>query len=195
MINNFELIKKHMDPCVKNEVFYWIQIIIRKKDNPDYPRSEKIIKNYFLTGPEHLDKKKEEIIAICNALNARAYIHMTKRNYEKAAYRTMMIVASSLESKQHNSMKSVFTKAIGNYAFHGQKWWVIDIDDTQDTEYILGISNVIKDIAGDDSVVKFSVPTKTGYHLITKPFNKQVFKREYPEIDIHTNNPTLLYTP
>jgi hypothetical protein len=37
------------------------------------------------------------------------------------------------------------------------------------------------------------VPTKTGCHLITKPFNMQTFKEKYPTVDIHKDNPTILY--
>ena len=37
------------------------------------------------------------------------------------------------------------------------------------------------------------VKTKSGWHLITKPFNIQKFKEKYPDIDVHKNNPTLLY--
>ena len=32
-----------------------------------------------------------------------------------------------------------------------------------------------------------------GIHLITTSFNLQQFKEKYPDIDIHKNNPTLLY--
>ena len=41
--------------------------------------------------------------------------------------------------------------------------------------------------------VIINIPTKSGYHLITTPFNLQQFKEEYPDIDVHKNNPTLLY--
>jgi hypothetical protein len=34
---------------------------------------------------------------------------------------------------------------------------------------------------------------KNGVHLITTPFNLQQFKEEYQDIDVHKNNPTLLY--
>jgi len=37
------------------------------------------------------------------------------------------------------------------------------------------------------------IETKNGYHLITKPFNSQTFGEKYPEIEIHRNNPTILY--
>ena len=37
------------------------------------------------------------------------------------------------------------------------------------------------------------LPAKSGYHIITEPFNLQQFKEKYPDIDVHKNNPTLLY--
>ena len=37
------------------------------------------------------------------------------------------------------------------------------------------------------------IPTKSGNHLITSPFNIKQFKEKYPDIDVHKNNPTLLY--
>jgi len=40
-----------------------------------------------------------------------------------------------------------------------------------------------------------NIPTKNGIHLITTPFNLQQFKEKYPDIDVHKNNPTLLYCP
>ena len=38
-----------------------------------------------------------------------------------------------------------------------------------------------------------NIPTKSGWHIITTPFNLQQFKEKYPNIDVHKNNPTLLY--
>ena len=39
------------------------------------------------------------------------------------------------------------------------------------------------------------IPTKNGYHLITKRFDVMEFKKQYPDIDIAKKNPTLLYLP
>ena len=41
--------------------------------------------------------------------------------------------------------------------------------------------------------VFMTVPTKSGVHLITWPFDLGQFKAKYPNIDVHKNNPTLLY--
>jgi hypothetical protein len=39
------------------------------------------------------------------------------------------------------------------------------------------------------------IPSKSGFHIIMKPFNLQKFKSEYPDVEIHKNNPTNLYIP
>jgi hypothetical protein len=41
----------------------------------------------------------------------------------------------------------------------------------------------------------YKVPTKNGIHLITNPFNLNAFKFGFPNIDVHKNNPTILYIP
>ena len=44
-----------------------------------------------------------------------------------------------------------------------------------------------------DKIVE-TVPTRHGYHLIARPFNKKAFYEMYNEsIDIHDNNPTLVF--
>jgi hypothetical protein len=39
------------------------------------------------------------------------------------------------------------------------------------------------------------IPTKNGFHFITKRFDVMEFKKHYPDIDIQKKNPTLLYLP
>ena len=46
-----------------------------------------------------------------------------------------------------------------------------------------------------ESKIYAYIPTKNGYHIITKPFNLKQFKDKYPDIDVHKNNPTILYIP
>ena len=64
---------------------------------------------------------------------------------------------------------------------------------------IFGIAPQIKDIINSvepicDNKIIETVPTRHGYHLITKPFNKKAFYEKYnSSIDIHDNNPTVLY--
>lgn len=39
----------------------------------------------------------------------------------------------------------------------------------------------------------YVVLTAHGYHLITAPFNIEKFSNQFSDIDVHKNNPTLLY--
>jgi hypothetical protein len=47
---------------------------------------------------------------------------------------------------------------------------------------------------GNEPMMEF-IPTKGGVHIITRPFNLNKFKSQYPEIDVHRDNPTCLYFP
>ena len=40
-----------------------------------------------------------------------------------------------------------------------------------------------------------AVKTKSGFHIITQPFNLLKFKEKYPDTDVQKKNPTLLYLP
>lgn len=59
------------------------------------------------------------------------------------------------------------------------------------------ISERIKEIRGkggnNADKVCLAVPTKSGVHLITHPFDVGTFQKSFPNIDVHKNNPTLLY--
>ena len=39
------------------------------------------------------------------------------------------------------------------------------------------------------------ISTLHGVHIITQPFDTRRLKDEYPNLDIHKNNPTVLYVP
>ena len=68
----------------------------------------------------------------------------------------------------------------------------IDIKDLEFTEELIKFINGLKPEGSKCEVV---IPTKNGYHLITKRFDVKTFSEIYPEIQIQKKNPTLLYLP
>ena len=60
---------------------------------------------------------------------------------------------------------------------------------------MIEIENIIENCEPfNEKKVVAVIPTLHGYHLITKPFNKMKFNQLYgKQIDIHDNNPTLLF--
>ena len=72
--------------------------------------------------------------------------------------------------------------------------WVVDIDGPTDNRAVNNILLFIeRECQPIGSKFKALIPTKNGFHLITTPFDMSTFAKRYPNIDVHKNNPTLLY--
>lgn len=81
-IDNFEEVKKLMEPSSNDDVWF-VQVIKRHKDNPDqyFARNAcEYIAYYLLHDANELMEKRDEIISVCRATNSRAYIYPNKRS-------------------------------------------------------------------------------------------------------------------
>ena len=84
MRNNFELIDPLLDFSLPN-TFYFVQILKRRKDNPDMKSNETTIDNFYLYGPNDLTKLMPKIMEKCDKNGARAYINLNILDLEKSA--------------------------------------------------------------------------------------------------------------
>lgn len=193
MIDNFEQIKSLISFNSEDE-FYHLQIIKRKKEHPELGSNSYIVKTYYLNKLEELDYYKGEIICLCNFHNARAYINLNKRSFERVAFQTLGKISDQIMNKDYKSVRKCYTSACGAYAHDSDKKWVIDID-AKDLLFIKTLTNYIYDIEPIGVKELALIETKHGWHLITKPFNLQKFKEIYPDIEVHKNNPTILMIP
>lgn len=192
MVNNFDAVSRFISFPNEDE-FYFIQIIQRKKENPELGKNNKCIKTYFIYNFEQLNKKKQEIIDICNQFNARAYIHLSKRNRKTIALEMLSSLADRIKLNQFEKLSDLYNSCCGINK-GTEKLWVVDIDN-EDINNLARIYNTISHLEPFGQKILAEFKTKNGFHLITKPFNKQKFKEKYPEVDIHTNNPSILYVP
>lgn len=180
--------------------FYFVQILIRGKDGHTEPgvngnNKNRLIKIYTVRSLEDLNKFEPEIKAICHAINGRAYIHPTKRSFNEVADECLRITTDVYLSKTNNvGLKAAYSTACGKSYLKSDKKFIIDLDGDAVNER-RKIINYINDFCEPYGCIKYEylVPTAHGVHLIMKPFNKQRFCEEFPGIDVHTNNPTLLY--
>lgn len=196
-INNFNLINSLLE-FESEDTFYFLQCIIRRKDNNDIGPDNKVIKDYYIDKYKDLNYYKEEIIGICDYFNARAYIHLNSRSYKDVSFECLSILADRLQKGEYKSNRGIWSTACGRKHSDSNKKWIVDIDfvpsDCEDNGLkILDVLYTIKWCQPDGDKFIEQIPTKNGVHLITHPFNKKEFKDIYPCIDIHTNNPTLLY--
>jgi len=200
MKNNFEQIRSTLR--FEDDYFYFIQIIQRKKENPELANSNnRIIRSYNISSLDKFDKNKDEIIKLCETFNARAYIYLNRRKWSKIALECLRHNAELIANKQYENIKSNFETVIGrtNGESSETKTWMIDID-MNDLEVVNKIERIINSIEPIDRTITklmHTVPTKNGYHMITKPFNRAEFNK-YMQLqgdvpDVHIDNPTILY--
>lgn len=220
MINNFEQIETLLsfdDP----DLFYHLQIIRRGKDHPNLVAANRTIKTYYIDNNEKLFKIKQEIIDLCEYFGARAYINLAPKSYRKCTMQCISDMAMRAKDGDFKKIYKCWNTVVG-YVKSEDPHWIVDIDIPKiknNSEYIntgYGIAERVKNLClsefieyeceplhytmqGPHKVYDFKIydyiPTKNGYHIITKPFNLKQFKDKYPDIDVHKNNPTILYIP
>lgn len=193
MVDNVNLIRGFLQ-FPNEDVFYFIQIIVRRKDS-SVSGKNRIIKTYYIHSLQDFDNKIEEIKSLCQVFGARAYINLNQRSFKNSAFHLMHELSEALLSEQYSSAKNLYNSVCGKYSAKGAtKYWVVDLDgDDIDVEKV---SEFIESLQPTDhKKVCLTVPTKNGVHLITTPFNLTDFRNEYPGVDVHKNNPTLLYFP
>jgi hypothetical protein len=195
MLNNFDHIR-----CLlafdTPEDFYFLQIIKRRKDNPELGRDMKLIDNYFIYSLEDYDKLETKIIEQCTINNARAYLRLNRRNSKTCAIHTIRKISELLIDGNYKAAKSAYLSAAGDYHNEKPKRWIIDIDeeDLMNKEAIeKTIAELHKKTPGYNHIA--TIKTKNGYHFITNPFDMKIFREKFPTIDLHKDNPTLLFCP
>ena len=173
-----------------------LYVFKRKKDQPEGERdnhqSVRTIKSYCVTSIEYLEKRYDEIVQLCEMFKARAYIHVVKQNHKDVSLNMITEIVTRIQSGQINQ-QHVFDSVVGQIKTT-EKRWIIDVDD-KDTKELVNITSLISSLRPEGSKLEACLPTKSGYHLITKRFDVMEFKKEYPNIDIQKKNPTLLYYP
>ena len=203
MINNIEIIKTLLNFEEKGD-FYMLYVFKRKKDQPEGERdnhqSVRTIKTYCIESVDHLERRYDEVKQLCEMFKARAYIHVQKQNHRDVSLDMLVSLAERIKNGVQNQ-KGLFDSVVGQIKTQ-EKRWIIDIDNVsvdgfnhspsqiEMREYI----NELQKEAGKEQGMTF-IKTKSGFHIITQPFNVMKFKERYPEVDIQKKNPTLLYYP
>jgi len=214
MVNNLESIKPLLDFSNPN-MFYFVQMIQRKKDASigrgikvqGTNNNSRTIKSYFISNMEYLHKVFPEMVKLCDLFNARASINLNRRDYRKTALRHLKLTTDNILNNNQDKLYKSYDSTVGKNHDEpkNNSKWVVDIDKEEIT-FLPNITNCInlcEPFTGPKILTK--VPSKTGLHLITKPFNRKQFKELLDQemdkytlklsIDIQTNNPTNLYIP
>lgn len=202
IIDNFDIIRSHLDFIDPKRDRYIIHILRRVKDISENMKnalgsneSQRLIKTYYIDSLEYFDNKRAAIIELCRANNARAYIIPQPRdNFE-----CLINLGEKIFETIRLSNYSVKPEHLIRQAYCGchktrKKQWIIDLDKDEMVETKIeslyggqrlgshewtldGVQNLVKEqltkIGKDPERDMYTVPTKHGWHIVTSPFNLQ----------------------
>ena len=198
IVDNFDLIREHLVFNSPDE-FYFVQIIQRKKDGNEglhVRNGYRLIRSYYIYSLEDFDNLKGRIKELCESNNARAYINLNVRNAKEAALECIKRYTDLVLNNNAFQGNNIWDSVCGGVRARGYKaLWIIDVDEPDKVDLI---TDIIKSCRHSQDFSLYRVPTVHGFHLIcngldTKQFNSLLIDANLSTIDIHKNNPTLLY--
>lgn len=187
-INNLEILldSKIIDfDNFNDDWFYQIFILKRKKDDSGLKKNSSLIKSYRVSNLEYLNRKlEEEIIPLCDFFKARAMINVNVKSYRKVAFESLKKLADEISQEHYKAgLDKLITSAGSMSGMVGDKSkkWIIDLD-SKDKKYKQEIIHIInsKDMLrgyndGDNDRIIGIIPSKSGYHLVSNPFDINQF--------------------
>lgn len=210
MTNNFQAISDFLteqfsslygdDYSAKDDIFYNVVLIGRKKDNALVDGK---VKSYTINDISDLDKYKQEIITICDALKVRAYISVNYKSHKQVTLDAMVEYANDIAQDCFNNSRGIYDSVVAKFADRKKQLWIIDVD--KDDSFDKSVDELtdlyIKTIESCKPYKKIVtvIPTKSGKHIIAHPFDSSDFYLKIGELVklgsnlIKKNDMTLLY--
>ena len=208
MTDNFERYRSFMQLPEEDggDAYYVIELVRRGKDCPDLPAANYHFKNYYIDTLKKYDSVQDEIRTICRTLRLRAYVSVNRKSFRQVTMNTIAEMSRRAALDDFRRPYAVFESCSGKFGNKDDKHWVVDVDDCSafgefgergkawDCRDVISVCQP----AGDK--IELVMPTRSGVHLITKPFDVQHFKElcergfgwnDIPEIK--KNHLTLLY--
>lgn len=198
MVDNFNKLNSILE-FESEDDFYMLQIIKRRKENPDMDKNSIAIKTVYLHRKDQLLELKEDLIALATRHNARIYVNPNRKSFKKCTLACMKEFADRIYNENYHKPYKIFDSVAGA-AGSKKAIWVIDVDwnegvtDEQKNRFtneICDFVNTLKPDTQENKVVLIN-QTKNGTHILTTPFNVADFRTKYI-IEVHKNNPTLVW--
>lgn len=213
MTDNFENYKSFIrlydtfsekNSSVISDKYYVVELIRRGKDNPTLNAANYHFKNYYIYSIQDLDKYTAEIKKLCDTLNLRAYASVNYKLMAQVAHEALAEGARRLAAGDCKRFYNIFESCSGKFRDKKNKAWVMDVDTKDYTSKSLArLCEYINNMPSKYTCnVMCSIPTRSGIHLICRPFDRKKFKAGFMDClgdvfneipTIQTNHLTLLY--
>ena len=205
MTDNFNRFKEFMrlPETEGGDAYYVIELVRRGKDCPDLPAANYHFKNYYIDSMQKYDKVQNEIRLLCRTLRLRAYVSVNRKSFRRVTMDTIAEMSRRAALDDFRRPHAVFESCSGKFVDKNDEHWLVDVDDfigynTQ--EHCVTISNFINDCRPYGDKIELMLPTKSGMHLITRPFDLNafngcmgVFTDWIPRPEVKKNHLTLLF--
>lgn len=193
MVDNWKYLGDRLDFSDSSK-FYMIQLQQRKKDDASFPANNRTVKTYFISSLEEYLSLENEIKKLSDESKSRVYVRVNRRSFEDVALEVNKDLAQILKDKNFQHLKNLVPSAAGKTCSEYDKLWIVDIDADNVEELNEKSAKIINYLMSPEvNAFRYTVPTLNGMHVITKKFDSKVFSEIFPGIDIHKDNPTLLY--
>lgn len=215
-INNIEKISKLLvsnfcNTLEETDAFFNIQLIQRKKDTTDCEANSRLIKSINIPFKNSMEDCLEEfkkmeptILKLSHNESCRAMINLNPCSKKNMHLKLIQKITDNMIQGQLNQLafhnKGMIQSVIDNSHISGQpKLWVLDID-TKDSLVLASIKQFLEDhkselnfkVESEVTLVVETIESKNGFHLITRPFNVQIFNKQFPDIEIKKHGLTNL---
>lgn len=192
MESNFDALKNFLDFSDPGK-FYLALVVQRKKDNPELDRSERIIKNYMIPSLEKLEYVREEMETLCKAFNARVYLYINRRSFKNTQKAMLKTLCDQICSESVGNLNHLFDSCAAAHGC-GDKYWIVDVDmpampEVGGSDSYIRLESDIKmklfdeletlkpELPDGETRVKLVLPTKNGFHMVTRPFDTREWER------------------
>lgn len=185
IFERFERVAPLIDVSKDINEFVIVRILQRRKDNPDLEYPEKQLKVYSFYNWAEYHRQAERIVEICDLNNARAYIRMNTQNALDISLRMQKEIIDNILNGCPRKNEGVWNSITGKGG--SKDWWVIDID----TEHLSYVTEIKQELINHyrnrgttlpEDLLLINNPTKSGVHLICKPFDTRILDRFNKEL-------------
>ena len=186
IIDNFDIIRNHLDFIDTKLDRYIIHILRRPKDLSDKMKNElgsnesqRLIRTYYVDSIEYFDRKIPAIKELCKANKARAYIIVQPKDNFECLLNLGEKIFETIRNKNYSvKPEHLVRQAFCEWHKTRKKQWVIDLDEDSPDDMQGWCLDAVVDLVktqlqsiGKDPNEMYVTKTKHGHHIITSPFN------------------------